>query len=141
MLGVCTRTILRWDAAGSITCTRTAGGHRRIAFANIECHGSSTPPQGEEVVCTGTAVYCRVSSHEQKAKGDLDRQVATKARHCAKAGLGTPVVFTDIGSGLRLPRKANAFLPRKANAFLPRKANAFRCARAMSRRCGRQTLF
>jgi len=83
---------------------RTAGGHRRIALATIECHGSSTRPQGGEAVCAGTAVYCRVSSYEQKAKGDLDRQVATATRHCAKAGLGRPAVFTDVGSGLNTTR-------------------------------------
>nr|MDO8113331.1 helix-turn-helix domain-containing protein [Candidatus Sigynarchaeota archaeon] len=36
MLGVCTRTIRRWDATGKITCTRTPGGHRRISLAIIE---------------------------------------------------------------------------------------------------------
>ena len=31
MMGVCTKTIRRWDASGKITCTRTLGGHRRRA--------------------------------------------------------------------------------------------------------------
>jgi predicted site-specific integrase-resolvase len=51
-----------------------------------------------------------VSSHEQKAKGDLDRQVATATRHCTKAGLGRPVVFTDVGSGLNTTRPGLARL-------------------------------
>ena len=55
-------------------------------------------------------MYCRVSSHEQKAKGDLDRQVATATRHCAKAGLGRPAVFTDVGSGLNATRPGLARL-------------------------------
>ena len=104
MMGVCTRTIRRWDAAGKITCTRTPGGHRRIALVIIEGQQAH-----EAMLENGTeqgraAVYCRVSSHEQKAKGDLDRQVATATRHCMKAGLGNPVVFTDIGSGLNATR-------------------------------------
>ncbi|MHA1798564.1 MAG: MerR family DNA-binding transcriptional regulator [Candidatus Helarchaeota archaeon] len=28
-LGVCTKTIRRWDASGKITCSRSAGNHRR----------------------------------------------------------------------------------------------------------------
>jgi excisionase family DNA binding protein len=38
IMGVCTRTIRRWDAAGKIQCTRTIGGHRRISLAIIEGH-------------------------------------------------------------------------------------------------------
>jgi predicted site-specific integrase-resolvase len=51
-----------------------------------------------------------VSSHEQKAKGDLDRQVATATQHCAKAGLGRPALFTDVGSGLNTTRPGLARL-------------------------------
>jgi predicted site-specific integrase-resolvase len=49
-------------------------------------------------------VYCRVSSHEQKAKGDLDRQVQVAVEHCESSGLGTPAVYTDVGSGLNARR-------------------------------------
>ena len=110
MLGVCTRTIRRWDAAGSIACTRTLGGHRRIELAAIECRASRSPAHDGAAQPRSTAVYCRVSSHEQKAKGDLDRQVATATRHCTRAGLGTPVVFTDVGSGLNATRPGLARL-------------------------------
>ncbi|HME52902.1 MAG TPA: recombinase family protein [Candidatus Lokiarchaeia archaeon] len=57
-----------------------------------------------------SAVYCRVSSREQKVKGDLARQVATATRHCMKSGFGKPVVFTDIGSGLNATRPGLARL-------------------------------
>ena len=110
ILGVCTRTIRRWDAAGKIQCTRTIGGHRRISLAIIECHPAREADGSHADVPAGVAVYCRVSSHEQKAKGDLDRQVATATRHCTKTGLGTPVVFTDVGSGLNATRPGLARL-------------------------------
>ena len=110
ILGVCTRTIRRWDAAGKIPCTRTIGGHRRLSLAIIESHSPRVTDNDDSAVPAGVAVYCRVSSHEQKAKGDLDRQVATATRHCAKAGLGTPVVFTDVGSGLNATRPGLARL-------------------------------
>jgi len=104
------KTLQRWDASGKIACTRTAGGHRR--FSIIEIHrvtglirgdgaGDGTP---RDDTPDGIAVYCRVSSHEQKAKGDLDRQVQVAVEHCKSAGLGTPVVYTDVGSGLNAKR-------------------------------------
>jgi predicted site-specific integrase-resolvase len=58
----------------------------------------------------GVAVYCRVSSHEQKAKGDLARQVVAATKHCFERGLGKPLVFTDVGSGLSAKRAGLARL-------------------------------
>ena len=52
----------------------------------------------------GTAVYCRVSSHEQKAKGDLDHHVQVAAKHCTETGFGNPRVYTDVESGLNANR-------------------------------------
>jgi putative resolvase len=110
MMGVCTRTIRRWDAAGTITCTRTLGGLPRISLAIIEGQQARDARLDDGVERGRVAVYCRVSSHEQKAKGDLDRQVATATRHCMKVGLGKPVVFTDVGSGLNATRPGLARL-------------------------------
>ena len=76
IFGVCTKTARRWDATGKITCTRTPGGHRRISLAIIEGQQLGKKRRDEENERGRVAVYCRVSSHEQKAKGDLDRQVA-----------------------------------------------------------------
>jgi putative resolvase len=110
ILGVCNLTIRRWDAAGKISCTRTLGGHRRLSLAVIEAIHSNNADRDDVVALAGSAVYCRVSSHEQKAKGDLDRQVATATRHCARAGLGKPAVFMDVGSGLNATRPGLARL-------------------------------
>jgi putative resolvase len=110
MLGACTRTIRRWDAIGKVSCTRTPGGHRRISMAIIEGQIIRENDHDHADTLATVAVYCRVSSHEQKTKGDLDRQVATATRHCTRAGLGTPVVFTDGGSGLNATRPGLARL-------------------------------
>lgn len=110
MLGVCTRTIRRWDAAGMITCTRTLGGHRRVSLAVIEGLTGRFSEDEDEPVSSRPAVYCRVSSHEQKAKGDLARQVVVATRHCTRSGLGTPLVFTDVASGLNAMRPGLARL-------------------------------
>ncbi|HME51165.1 MAG TPA: recombinase family protein [Candidatus Lokiarchaeia archaeon] len=116
IMGACTRTIRRWDAAGTITCTRTPGGHRRISLAIIEGQQAREARFEEGTERGRYAVYCRVSSHEQKAKGDLDRQVATLTRHCMKSGFGKPVVFTDIGSGLNATRPGLARLCKQVEA-------------------------
>ena len=34
-LGVCTKTIRRWEARGEIACKPTVGGHRRISIFEI----------------------------------------------------------------------------------------------------------
>jgi putative resolvase len=116
MLGVCTRTVRRWDVAGKITCTRTPGGHRRISLDIIEGHAVRDVDGDQLNVAGSVAVYCRVSSHEQKAKGDLARQVTTTMRHCTKTGLRSPVVFTDVGSGLNATRPGLARLCRQVES-------------------------
>ncbi len=51
------------------------------------------------------AIYARVSSHEQKNRGDLDRQVLDILNACEKEGLDKPVIIKDTGSGLNTKRK------------------------------------
>ena len=73
LLGVCIKTIHRWNQAQKLDCFRTPGGHRRMRLKEIQrLQGllkiSKKPLQ--------TAIYARVSSHEQKKKGDLTRQIA-----------------------------------------------------------------
>jgi len=109
MIGVSIKTVQRWDASGKISCTRTAGGHRRVSLVEIQrITGESHARDGDgEIEAPGeptTAVYCRVSSHEQKTKGDLDRQVQVAVKHCTETGFGKPRVYADVGSGLNANR-------------------------------------
>jgi len=73
ILGVCTKTIRRWDASGKIKCKRTVGGHRRISILEIEriLYNEKSPSDFE--VQRKIAIYGRVSSRDQKKKGDMDR--------------------------------------------------------------------
>ena len=104
-----TKSLRRWDASGKLSCTRTVGGHRRVSMIEIQRLTGETPGKGNEGENetpgdAGTAVYCRVSSHEQKAKGDLDRQVQVAVEHCTASGSCKPEVYTDVGSGLNARR-------------------------------------
>jgi len=104
LLGICTKTIRCWDGAGKIECKRTAGGHRRISLTEIERllnHAYNTQPTQED---SAVAIYCRVSSHDQKKKGDLDRQIDAAQEFCQKKQITPQYTFCDIGSGLNTHR-------------------------------------
>ena len=45
LLGVSTRTLLRWEEKGKITSIRTPGGHRRYDSAKLLAETSSSPRQ------------------------------------------------------------------------------------------------
>jgi putative resolvase len=109
MIGVSIKTLHRWEASGKISCTRTVGGHRRVSLVEIrrltgDFHEGNDDDKLEAPGSAGVAVYCRVSSHEQKVKGDLDRQVRVAVKHCKASELGNPRVYTDVGSGLNAKR-------------------------------------
>ena len=107
LMGVCPETIRRWDKDGKIACMRTVGGHRRIAL--IEITRLLTGEEPDDSV-KKLAVYARVSSHDQKKKGDLERQVEAAKDYCQEQGAGDPLVFTDVASGLKTDRPGLAKL-------------------------------
>jgi putative resolvase len=100
-LGVCVRTIQRWDAGGKINCHRTVGGHRRISLVEINRLRNAEDAQPET---KQLAIYARVSSHDQKKKGDLHRQIAMAPEYCQTQGVTSPLVFADVASGLKTNR-------------------------------------
>ena len=103
-LSVCTKTIRRWDKAGKILCSRTPGGHLRITIMEIE-RLMTGQEDSNEITGKDTAIYCRVSSHEQKKKGDLQRQVQLVREYCTRKGYSTATVFQDVGRGLNAKRR------------------------------------
>ena len=46
------------------------------------------------------AVYSRVSSHEQKQKGDLERQKGRLLEYCVKKKYDVKHIFEEVGSGM-----------------------------------------
>ena len=86
MLGVSQKIMRIWDDAGKVEAVRTAGGHRRYRRSEIEKLQGIKPEEAvkvEEKIC----LYARVSSHEQKAKGDLDRQKTRITEYAVKKGI------------------------------------------------------
>ncbi|MGY5880531.1 MAG: helix-turn-helix domain-containing protein [Candidatus Thorarchaeota archaeon] len=99
-LGVCIKTLHRWDKAGKLSCSRTVGGHRRISLSEIKrLLGQIHRDLIIQPTKKRCAIYARVSSHRQKRDGDLDRQLKTFTDECRKRFRSSPLVFSDIGSG------------------------------------------
>ncbi|MFX1536951.1 MAG: IS607 family transposase [Promethearchaeota archaeon] len=51
-----------------------------------------------------TAICARVSSHDQKKKGDLNRQIEAAKEYCKERGASNPQVFHDVSSGMNTNR-------------------------------------
>jgi len=98
-LNVSCDTLRRWDRSGKLKPLKTTGGHRRYDtddldhFIGKEISVESDTP----IMC---ATYARVSSNEQKQKGDLDRQSQRLSEYCAKHGIFVTYIIKDVGSGL-----------------------------------------
>ena len=98
-LNVSQDTLRKWDKANKLKPLKTAGGHRRYNIDILdEFIGLRQKEERETpIVC---ATYARVSSNEQKQKGDLDRQSQRLSEYCAKHGLLVTHIIKDVGSGL-----------------------------------------
>jgi len=101
MLGVHYNTVRQWGDAGTLRMVRTPGGHRRFPLSGVqEMLGGPKAPEGDDAAEVRAAAYCRVSSHDQKAKGDLERQVGRVTTHCVSQGYKLVAVLEDVGSGM-----------------------------------------
>lgn len=80
---------------------RTPRGHRRYLLSDV------MKVLGKQLVENkiGVAVYCRVSSQDQKNKGDLDRQKCRVLEYCVKNKYEILYVLDEVGSGLNDNRK------------------------------------
>ena len=96
LLGVCHNTLRRWDETGKLRAVRTPGGKRRWHTDDIHAFQGKALKRLERT----TAVYCRVSSNEQKQKGDLERQKGRVLQHCVNKGYQVEHVFEEVGSGM-----------------------------------------
>lgn len=98
LLGISVRTLQNLDKEGKIKCIRTQGGRRRFPESEIK------RVRGELKEDKAWIIYARVSSYEQKQKGDLDRQVEY-LRKIAPREIGEIREICDVGSGLNDQRK------------------------------------
>lgn len=103
ILGVCRKTLRRWDAANKLEAFRTEGRHRRYDRKALLGYRETGKYEPAADVATGcAAIYCRVSSHKQKE--DLQRQRDVLEARAIADGF-RPRAYMDIGSGLNDNRK------------------------------------
>lgn len=105
MLGISTETLRNWERDNKITPTYTTGGHRRFPRIEIEKLAGTYQEPSIPIQQNRTAIYCRVSSHEQKQKGDLERQVGRMTTEALKRGYNLISVIDEVGSGMNDNRK------------------------------------
>ena len=91
-LGVCLRTLRRWEQLGKIKTVRTPSGQRRYDLETF-IKKESSPTGGRT-----TVIYARVSTRPQRA--DLDRQV----ERLSALYPGAEIV-KEVAGGLNLRRK------------------------------------
>ena len=100
-LGVTKKTLQDWDRDRKMVALRTAGGHRRYRQSDIE---KLQGIEREALDRNQVVVYCRVSSQDQKQKGDLDRQKARLLEYCAMKEYKVEAVLVDVCSGMKAKR-------------------------------------
>ena len=103
-LNINVKTIQRWDREGIFKCERTHTNRRVINRDNlIEVLNNRGMLFNDINNSKVDVIYTRVSSHEQKAKGDLDRQVSFLVQ--SVKDLKNPTILAEVGSGLNDQRK------------------------------------
>lgn len=98
-LNVSQDTLRKWDKKGKLIPSKTPGGHRRYDTDILDKFIGKENKQKDEFTLS-CATYARVSSHEQKEKGDLDMQSLRLSEYCAKHKLPITHIIKDVGSGL-----------------------------------------
>lgn len=98
-LNVTLKTLRLWDESGELTAVRTPGRHRMYRQSDINNFLGLQKVDSEDITLP-VAAYNRVSSHEQKQKGDLERQQGRVLLYCANKGYKVEYVYAEVGSGM-----------------------------------------
>ena len=98
LLGVAQSTLRRWEDEGRlIPDERTKGNQRRYKLSSLRPEMRHSKDYNRK-----TIAYARVSSHDQKA--DLERQKQVLEMYCASNGWNFEVL-SDLGSGINYNKK------------------------------------
>ncbi len=112
-LGVTVKTLQRWDISGKAVFVRTPNGQRRLPESEINrLLGNGEDQESAK----NLVIYARVSSHEQKAKGDLQRQIDFIKNQMDLNSFNQVTVIEDVGSGLNDNRKGLVKIMKLAEA-------------------------
>lgn len=107
-IGVHYQTVKRWCREGNLDYTKTPGGDRRIPQREVNRFTGNKKPQDNIII------YARVSSHNQKENGDLQRQINQAKKYAKSHGWTILNIYKDIGSGLKENREGLQKMMQKA---------------------------
>lgn len=104
-VGVTNGTLRRWENLGRVKFSKTDYGTRSLTKDKLIELLKANNLWSDEIECLQKkdVIYCRVSSHDQKKYGDLDRQIQFLIK--TNNDLINPVILSEVGSGLNDKRK------------------------------------
>lgn len=104
ILNISYGTINNYDKQGKLPIKRTETGRRIVFKEDLLKYLDSLGLLVDDTASDKhDVIYARVSSNEQKIKGDLDRQAMFLMENCKD--LKNPVILKEVGSGLNDKRK------------------------------------
>lgn len=99
-------TVIGYDNKGIMKFERTTTNRRIISKVNLIKYLETTDFYLNDVDNVKyDAIYCRVSTHKQAQRGDLDNQINTVLAYVATQNPVNLKIYKDIGSGLNDKRK------------------------------------
>lgn len=98
LLDCSVQSLRAWDQTGKLKAIRTPGNQRRYRLEDLEAfQGIARKAAAKSEL---TAVYCRVSSNEQRQKGDLERQKGRVLQYCHDRSYQVAHILEEVGSGM-----------------------------------------
>lgn len=97
-LKVSIQALRLWDESGKLRAVRTPGNHRRYRESDVYKFIGTEKP--EEIREEAVLLYSRVSSGEQKTKGDLDRQNSRLVEYAVRKDYKVAYIMMEVGSGM-----------------------------------------
>ena len=99
-LNISIKTLRTWTRNGVIEAFRNGDrGHRKYRLSDVDSLVGIDVEESDDTELP-IAVYARVSSHDQKQKGDLDRQKARLLEYCVEKKYNIEYIFDEVGSGM-----------------------------------------
>lgn len=104
-LGVSSRTVSIYCSKGILSEVLSETGRRTIPRDSVIAYLTSKGCIDLTVDIRRDVVYCRVSTHTQEHRGDLQRQIDSVLSYCALENPKDVLVLKEVGSGLNDNRK------------------------------------
>lgn len=98
ILNVTNKTIMNYDKSGKLKVSRTETNRRVVFKKDLLDYLKTLNLLIEDNYDKVDVIYVRVTSHEQKKKGDLDRQAMYLIENTPN--LHKPVILKEVASGL-----------------------------------------